>query len=317
MRTSIPWALPTEPTPIAALRAAGVTEKMIRTQLAAGALVRLRRGVYLAARPMDPAAQHALIARAELTLHPEAVLSHASAALHWGLPYPGFGEWADQPISVCLPGGLRHRSRSGPVVHHLGPLPASAVARTSDGYPITSVARTAVDLARALPLPQSLVLLDAASRLLIEGFRATVRRSDYVNARLVEAARAQLLHASEVLGAVGIRTAIDLANPARESAAESLSAGHFELAGLPRPQFQASIQTDAGTFFPDCLWLEQGVVGECDGLIKYADPEAFGREKQREQAIRDAGFVVVRWLAKEIMGHPQTVVDRVGRALGC
>jgi len=50
--------------------------------------------------------------------------------------------------------------------------------------------------------------------------------------------------------------------------------------------------------------------------VKYTDALAVVREKEREQALRDLGFTVVRWLAKEIMARPQVVVTRVARALG-
>ena len=83
----------------------------------------------------------------------------------------------------------------------------------------------------------------------------------------------------------------------------------------PRPEYQAPVRTPAGLFFPDCLWRAHGVIGECDGAVKYADPRAFVREKQREQVFRDLGFQVVRWLAEEIMFRPWEVVARVDRAL--
>ena len=114
----------------------------------------------------------------------------------------------------------------------------------------------------------------------------------------------------------GLTRAISLVEPARESPAESLSAGNFELAGLPRPVFQARIVTPRGTFFPDCLWEAERLVGECDGAVKYARAEAYVEEKEREQALRDLGYRLVRWLAKEIMTRPDVVVARVARELG-
>lgn len=68
--------------------------------------------------------------------------------------------------------------------------------------------------------------------------------------------------------------------------------------------------------FPDCYWPEQRLVGEADGAGKYTDATASVREKEREQALRDLDFRVVRWLGKEIMSRPQVVVERVARQLG-
>jgi very-short-patch-repair endonuclease len=57
------------------------------------------------------------------------------------------------------------------------------------------------------------------------------------------------------------------------------------------------------------------VIGEVDGAIKYQDASAFVLEKQREQILRDLGYIIVRWLAREIMLTPWVVIERVERAL--
>ena len=57
------------------------------------------------------------------------------------------------------------------------------------------------------------------------------------------------------------------------------------------------------------------LIGECDGAVKYADAQGYVREKEREQALRDQGYAMVRWQAKEIMLRPEVVVERVARCL--
>jgi Protein of unknown function (DUF559) len=114
----------------------------------------------------------------------------------------------------------------------------------------------------------------------------------------------------------GLKPWISLADPRRESAPESLSAGHFHVAGLPSPQCQSAIDSPLGRLYPDFHWPDQNLIGECDGAVKYADATAHVREKEREQVLRDLGYTMVRWLAKEIMLTPQLVVARVTRALG-
>ncbi len=290
---------------------------MIDTQLAAGRLLRVRRGVYLAsdAWPSDPSAQALIRGYAEVAANPGAVLSHQSAALSWQLPCPAAIGWAERPASVTFPPGLGHGAQCRGAVHHVAAIPAEQCARDPQGYPVTSLARTAADLARELPLPEALGILDAAARKLCEGYVSQPRRSDFRNPRLVAAARAELLAASTVAGRRGMATAISLADPARESVAESLSAGHFRLAGLPVPQCQPRLAINGGQLFPDFYWEEAGLIGECDGAVKYDDPFAYVREKEREQLLRDAGYRVVRWLAKEVMFRPDEVVARVARAL--
>ena len=112
-----------------------------------------------------------------------------------------------------------------------------------------------------------------------------------------------------------LRSAVELVVPARESPAESLTAGHLQLAGLPTPPFQAPIDTPHGTVYPDFLWPDLRLIGECDGAVKYSDQRSIVAEKEREQLLRDMGYGIVRWLAKEIMTRPDLVLARIERAL--
>ena len=317
MRTPRVWALPTEPATMRLLLANGASVGLVRTQLESGNLLRLRRGVYLAASawPPDAGDRHVVLARAEVVANPAAVISHQSAAQYWELPTPGFVAWSDRPVAVTFPAGRPHSARSGTSEHHVADLPPEHLTRDACGYTVTTLARTAVDLARGLELPAALVILDAASRKLCERYVALPRRSDYANPRLAEAARDELRRVSRLRPGPGLSSAVDLAEPARESAAESLSSGHFELAGLPRPRCQARLVTPRGTFYPDFYWEEQNLVGECDGAVKYGRADAYEHEKEREQVLRDAGHRMVHWLAKEIMTRPDEVVARVARQL--
>lgn len=290
---------------------------MLKTALRAGGLRSLRHGVVLAAAawPDDPAEQHLMLAHAEQVANPEAVLSHQSAALAWRLPSPDTTRWSELPVSVTLP-ATGHSSRTGTTIHHLGRLPADQVTQDQAGYLATTPARTAVDLAAGLQLPHALVLLDCAMRRECQRFVASPRRRDLGNPRLVEAARDRLKAAASTRGIARLDQAIEVSSASRESPAESLSAGHFLLAGLPTPVFQAEIRTPLGVFYPDFYWPEFDVIGECDGAGKYDRPSSIIDEKRREQALRDAVRGLVRWLASEIMFQPWLVVERVARELG-
>ncbi|MCE1175117.1 MAG: DUF559 domain-containing protein [Propionibacteriales bacterium] len=294
-----------------------MTKQMIATQVSSGTLLRLRHRVYLAsdAWPEDPAQQHRLLGEAELAANPAAVLSGSSAALVWAISNPGFTRWHELPVSISLPAGGGHSARSGQVIHRVALLPAGHIVTHPSGLRVTSPARTAIDIAADLDLPEALVVLDAAARTLCESYVPRARRSDFANPRLVAAARERLQEAAVVCRVTRLGEAIAAVNPARESATESLSAGHIIRAGLPEPLYQAKIDSVMGALYPDCLWPQARVIGECDGAVKYADSSAWVREKEREQVLRDLGFTVVRWLAKEIMLDPTAVIDRLARAL--
>lgn len=317
MRTPKPMILPKRPTTRRLLTEAGATQQMLLTGVRSGRLMVVRHGVYLAADqwPDDPAGQHLMRARAEVAAHPHAVISHESAALAWGLPTPGFDPWSDAIPTVTLPPD-GHRSRRGPNRHVLSTLDPGEATVGSDGYPVTSPARTAVDLALDLTLPEALVLLDAAARTIVGSMVNDVRRQHYANVRLQAEARALLRHSVVNRRATRLNAAISAANPLRESPGESLTAGHLLVAGLPEPIYQAVIRTPVGRLYPDFYWEHRRLVGECDGAIKYQDSRGYVAEKDREQLLRDMGYAVVRWQVKEIMTKPQAVVERIARALG-
>ncbi|HSN12038.1 MAG TPA: type IV toxin-antitoxin system AbiEi family antitoxin domain-containing protein, partial [Propionibacteriaceae bacterium] len=99
MRTATPCVLPVQPATRDQLAHTGITARMVRTHVASGDLTRLRQGVFVATSsvPADAAGRHVLAAHAEQVVHPDAVLSHQSAAVVWGLPHPGFAHWHDLP----------------------------------------------------------------------------------------------------------------------------------------------------------------------------------------------------------------------------
>ncbi len=144
------------------------------------------------------------------------------------------------------------------------------------------------------------MLCDAAARRVIEQLVRNPRRRDFANTRLAGSALALLAEASASHGRAGLGTALALANPSRESVPESLVAGHLHLAGLPTPVYQHRIASRIGWLYPDLYWPEANLIGECDGAVKYARAEAYVDEKEREQVLRDLGYRIVRWLAKEI-----------------
>jgi hypothetical protein len=64
------------------------------------------------------------------------------------------------------------------------------------------------------------------------------------------------------------------------------------------------------------------VAAEFDGMVKYGrllrqgeeSGDAVFREKQREDRLRDAGWIVTRWVWDEL-GNPAVIVSRVREAL--
>jgi very-short-patch-repair endonuclease len=125
---------------IAQLIAAGFTHDAIRRRVEAGWLHRIHRGVY-AVGHKNLSFQGWWMA-AVLACGEGAVLSHLSAAMHWGLLEARGG-----PVDVAVPTTSGRERRTGIRVHRSTSLTAKA-ATIRQGIPTTTPARTILDLRR-------------------------------------------------------------------------------------------------------------------------------------------------------------------------
>jgi very-short-patch-repair endonuclease len=298
----------------------GVTRQVLRTALASGRIVALVPGVYLAgaALPAHPEQLHVLRAVAAQMRRAEAIASHATAALAWELPLPDPAGAASGPRHFTVPPGHGRRSLAGPDIRlAVRPLPPHHRAQHPCGLFLTTPARTAVDLAAGLDLPEALIVLDGAARLvLIDDVGASGLRRAYAEPRRLAAARRGL---EEVVATTATRLSrrhlaavVPLADPRRESALESRSYGHMVLAGLPLPDLQTQLETPLGTYYPDFLWPSVRLIGEADGMGKLKVTDDIRRQHQRQEHLREEmGYLFVRWTAEELTNRPAVVMSRI------
>jgi hypothetical protein len=269
----------------------------VRRLLREGTLVRLRRGVLVGACQLERAETDArlrrrLRLRAQLMTFSECVATHESAAITLDLPL--FSIPAEPRISR-----VRGAWRGGSEVRvRIAPLPELHVFEQG-GIRLTTLPRTAVDLARTLPFAESVVALDAVRR--------------HCSAEMLRAALEECEKWFELGKA---RSAIDFADPRSESALESLSRAFMQDGGLPRPRIQAKVRGVSGRWYrTDFLWDESHQIGEADGAEKYADREALMAEKTREDDLREAGYGFVRWTYAEMVGRTHETLARISRRL--
>jgi len=120
---------------------AGLSAQWVRNRVRTGWLQRLHRGVYLVG-PLET--EHSRLMAAALAAGPGALISHYPAAVLWELCPPREG-----PIDVTVP-DRKARSRPGIIVHRATLHPQDISRR--HGIPVTSAARTVLDLAATAPL---------------------------------------------------------------------------------------------------------------------------------------------------------------------
>lgn len=276
-----------------------------------GELSRVRRGAYSseplperAAGPEVDERHRKLILATAPQLLPGAVVSHGSAAVLHGLPV-----WPESVTQVHV---TRSRStgakRRSLVEVHGATLSAEQTALVN-GIPTTSLARTVLDLGRTLPFEQAVAAGDAALR---RGL--SIGDIEYA-----------LLGMEHWPGVRRARRATGFMDEDSESAGESVSRVRAMEDGLPRPTLQRRIYDPNGCLVArtDFCWEEQRTVAEFDGMVKYGRllkpgqsiADVIFAEKQREDALRDLGWQVVRWLWADLYRRG-VIRDRVLRAFG-
>lgn len=185
------------------------------------------------------------------------------------------------------------------------------------GEPTTNPLRTAIDLARGLPLHEALVPLDSALGLAISQLGMPP-----------DVARAVLLsHLADLGRTPGIRAvahAAPYAHPGAESALESIVRGRIIHAGLPVPRVQVHVVGASGRTYVADLGMDLpgeepgscGLLIEADGLGKYVHPADLGKEKRREVDLCRRGHHFVRVLYSEAVDDPAPFLADIASRLG-
>ncbi len=269
----------------AQLLSTGLTDREVRQRLRAGQLTRPRRGIYHASGPQNAVDEHRLLILSALPfVHDSNVISHQSAGVIHGLPVP-----SDGLSLVTMTRLTAGHGKGSPLLRVRQTAIDPDEYEDRAGLRITTLARTAADLARTMPFEWAVAALDAA-------LAAGLERAELVSA----------LNRHPRLAGLGIaRRALSFADGRAESPAESISRVQFARFGVPAPVVQFEVVDADGSVVAraDFGWPELGLVGEVDGKWKYGEllkpgqspEEAIMREKRREEAIRQAGFWIVRW----------------------
>ena len=295
----------------------GWTDRRIAAALQSGVLFSIRRGWFMdtadreSLRPEQR--HHAHVIAVARDASGSAVMSHASAAVLWGLPL-----YAMRLARVHMTTPSPRRISSAPdVFRHVAPLPISDVTVRS-GIRCTTLSRTVFDLIRALTPPAAVALADAAERQMAE------RQWEWDMDAVLSWRRELAARLTAAGGARGIRQArwvADFADGRAQLPGESVSRLHLHRLGFAAPDLQVPVDGPRGTrYFVDFGLADVRSFGEFDGKTKYLD-EALrsGRtleqvllaEKQREDWIRGrTQWRFARW-GSEHIGSPAALAARL------
>ncbi len=250
------------------LRTLGLKPGAIARRVRRSELIRLHRGVYAVGHRRLTAEARQLAA--VLACGPGALLSHRSAADRHGLLRSG-----SPRIEVSAPRG--RRPRDGIVVHRPRVLDEEDHAMV-DGIPVTSVARTLVDIAGVVDPTRLERALDAAERAGTLDAAAIERVLD----RLPRArGRGRLLRLLERFSPEAAFT---------RSEAERRFLALCRRHGLPAPQANLWVAGHEIDFF----WPDHRLAVEIDGRAHHSGTGGFHADRRRDRALLAVGIETAR-----------------------
>ncbi|MBN8867351.1 MAG: type IV toxin-antitoxin system AbiEi family antitoxin domain-containing protein [Solirubrobacterales bacterium] len=274
------------------LLALGLSDRQVFLRTESERLVQVRRGVYaLGHRELTRAA---IWMSAVLVCGIDSVLSHRSAAALWGIL-----EW-NGPVEVLSPTAGRRRGRQEPgslrppLVRKPWNLDSTHVTRV-DGIPVTTLARTLVDLAAVLNEAQLSRALNEASvkKLLdVDDLRRVV---------------------GESVGRKGIATLRDLVerrHPLVARTRSELEARFLLLLGrirFPEPQVNVMVAGCEVDFY----WPEFELIVELDGRQFHDTPRGFEEDRERTARLELAGKRVLRLTWDMVTNRPAATESKL------
>ena len=275
---------------LAELRACGLAREAVGVRVRNGRLHPLHRGVYAVGHANVPLEGGFLAA--VKACGPRAVLSHASAAALWGLR-----DWDGRPPEVTVPGSGTRRA-TGVRVHRARLAPEDR-ARCS-GIPVTSPARTLVDLASSLP-----------ERTL----RRAVRQAQSLRLVSVRHVLAALERAGPYRGRAALAGLL-IAGPApTRSELEDVVLDLILRGGLDHPQVNVPLTLAGRRVIPDFRWPAQRLVVEADGAAWHEHRLAREDDAERQALLEGHGERVLRVTWEQAVGRPGETLRRL-RAAG-
>ncbi|MEU7999145.1 DUF559 domain-containing protein [Micromonospora sp. NPDC049060] len=230
-----------------------------------------------------------------LSLPVGGAIAGRSAAYLWGVDLLR----RDAPVTVLLPRAARMRAHPRLRVHR-SVVPDSDRTRLG-GLPVTTPLRTAFDLGRQAPRDEALVAVDALLH------RRVVK---------LPALRAYADARPGWPGLPLLREILALAEPLAESPMETRLRLLLLDAGLPPAIAQHDVRDADGRFVGrvDLAWPTLRVAVEYDG-DHHRERAHFRQDVARLNALRAAGWIVLRFTADDVLRHPSRTAALVSQAL--
>jgi len=279
------------------LRDQGVRDWAIDHRLERGLLIPIEPGVFRVAGVPATPLQETL--GAVLGVGAPAAASHQTAVWLWGI-------WNRQPTPTHVTARAGDWRPKSYVVHRSSDFYDVHTSEV-EGVPVTTMARTIVDLGATARLGTVAHVLDAA-------LRARLVTLDGVREVIDDVARP---------GRSGVRAARLLVEErdrwvtASESELEDLFVRIVRNAALPLPSPQVEIRGRWNEFVArvDFFYPRSRVAVELDGFSFHTDPATFSQDRARQNRLVMEGIVLLRYTARDLRERPEGVAAELAQAL--
>ena len=171
-----------------------------------------------------------------------------------------------------------------------------------DGLPVTTPVRSVLDASLELSTDELGKTIDSLRRRRLLDLGELAER-----VALLKSGRGRGLHRLDL--ALALR---DPNAPAGDSPLETQLNELLTKAGLGGFVTQYEIRTEVGRFRADIAYVEEKVVVEADGWSVHGNRTAFDADRERQNAIANAGFLVLRFTSRS---SPDRIIAAVRQAL--
>ena len=263
------------------LTAAGLRDSGVRDWVRDGRLHRLHRGIY--AYGHDRLRVEGRWLAAVMASGPGAALSHRSAARLWEIWQSSSGL-----IDVTVPSQNGRRKPAGIRIHRSRRLVADEVTAMR-GIPVTSLARTLLDLADVLN-PQAL--------------RRAITEAEYRNVFDLTSLTAVVQNNPGRRGAKVMRAA-ERAGHRTRSPLEDRFLAFVDKWRVEDPESNVWLEG----YEVDFLWRRVGLVVELDGAAEHGTRAAVRRDRKKDRVLWRAGFRTMRLTADALDAEEEVALD--------
>jgi very-short-patch-repair endonuclease len=268
----------------AQLLARGLSRTAIQVRVDKGRLHRVHRGVYAVGHDALPLPGRFMAG--VLACAPTGHLGYRAGGAHWG-----FRPWDENDLIELVTRYSAPRHRPGLRIHRTRLLDQRDFTHHK-GIPVTTVARTLLDLADELP---------------DKGLRRAVRQAQALHLTNVRLIADVLTRAGGRRGADRLAALIADGPAPTAGDLEDLVLDVIDNGGLKRPQINRRL----GRVYPDLRWPEHRLTVECDGATWHEGKLAREDDAERQARLEADGERVLRVSWQQAFSRPDQTLTRL------